>query len=253
MPWFNVDDGFANSKPVMRISRRYRPLAVGVWTLTGSWSAKELTDGYVPDAVVEEYGGTTRITELLIECELWERAEGGVRFRNWSKWQKTRQQVLDYRAAEAERKRRQRERRSARVNGESLLEEPPEEGCPAGVPSGVPPGRDAESDIPIPKPLPIPTVVTKGGELTRVDATNPDPPRCPLHANDPNPPACGGCADARRLDDERRAAQARQAAARKAARRQAVLDCPVCDDNGWVDTDHGVTRCPQPHSEMPHA
>lgn len=105
MPWFNVDDGFANSKPVLRIPRRYRCAVIGLWTLAGSWSAKELTDGFVPDHTIEEFASTPAMAGFLVKAGLWREVPGGWQFEGWSKWQKTKDQVLTFRAAEAERKR----------------------------------------------------------------------------------------------------------------------------------------------------
>lgn len=97
--WFYVDDGFSMSKPVMNVPFRWRPAAIGVWALCGAWSAKEMRDGYVPMEIVVAFGGSPRIIKALVEeAELWTlETDGktrGVRFRNWSKWQKTRSQVL---------------------------------------------------------------------------------------------------------------------------------------------------------------
>lgn len=272
MPWFNVDDGFANSKPVMRIPRRYRAVCIGVWTLCGSWSAKELTDGFIPQEVVSEYGGTPKIVALLVAAELWQNSESGVQFRNWAKWQKTKQQVLDYRQAEADRK---RNRRNAKRQTSDQQEPEMSAECPAGTHNGHPVGRHAESGIPIPKPepTPIPTVVTNGGEQTSVappaaPALNPDgttrsvpdlneaPPKfCPRHqpAGTLNP--CGPCKQARitydtwyskqtetrRKEIEAEAAEIAAARRQAAATRQNRIDtCTLCDDDGYIN---GATVC----------
>jgi hypothetical protein len=164
MPWFNVDDGFSNSKPVMRIPRRYRASCIGVWTLCGAWSAKELTDGFVPDAVLEEYGATPKIIDLLMDAELWERNSTGVNsdstgvnFRNWSKWQRTKQQVLDYRAAEAERQHKWREakKKAADQRVPDAVTEPSRRDTSVSHAVTTPLVTDL-SRLPIPKPLPIP-------------------------------------------------------------------------------------------------
>ena len=39
MPWFYVDDAFADSKPVMKLEERLRNEAVGLWLRCGAWSA----------------------------------------------------------------------------------------------------------------------------------------------------------------------------------------------------------------------
>ncbi|ASR86433.1 replication initiation protein [Mycobacterium phage Arib1] len=199
MPWFNVDDGFANSKPVLRIPRRYRCQAIGLWTLAGSWSAKELTDGFIPDHTIEEFAGTPAIAEHLVRAGLWTKVEGGWQFENWAKWQKTKAQVLTYRAADADRKRKARSRikpvpdptvtglmeqvsddltglmeqvstcesgtRHMRDSDASGLKTAGQQGV-SGMDSertnaGVPCGIPAESAQPLPTPLPTPEPTTK--------------------------------------------------------------------------------------------
>jgi len=161
MPWFHVDDGFSNSKPVMRIPRRWRPACIGVWTLCGSWSAKELTDGFVPDAVLEEYGATPKTISLLMDADLWERREGGIIFRNWGKWQRTKQQVLDYRAAEAERQRNWREakRQAAEQRKAETVTDTSRRDTSVSHAVVTPSVTDV-SRLPIPKPEPIPNKET---------------------------------------------------------------------------------------------
>ena len=114
MVWFNVDDGFANSKPVLKIPRRYRCAAIGLWTLAGSWSAKELTDGFIPDNAIEEFAGTAQLAEHLVRAGLWARVDEGWQFEGWAKWQKTKEKVLAYREREAEKKRAARSKGGAK-------------------------------------------------------------------------------------------------------------------------------------------
>lgn len=149
MTWFKVDDGFTNSKPVLRIPRRYRASAIGLWTLAGAWSAKELTDGYIPEYILEELAGTPSMAAHLVAAELWSEAQNGWSFRNWAKYQPTREQVLADREKEAERKRRQRS------SGRS----------PGGTTTGLPVGHQAESGVPVPS-RPDPTRTTSpNGEV----------------------------------------------------------------------------------------
>lgn len=105
MVWFKVDDGFANSRAVLKISRRYRSSAVGLWTLAGAWSAKELTDGSVPEYALEELCGTVALANRLVEADLWIKTPDGWKFKGWEKYQPLRADVLEGRDKEAERKR----------------------------------------------------------------------------------------------------------------------------------------------------
>lgn len=118
-PGFNVDLGFYDSSEVLSIPRKIRAAAIGVWTLCGCYAANKLSDGHVPAEVLRDRGCTPAIKAALMSTEpepLWEDAgDGAIRFTRWAKWQRTAAEIKDYRAAEAERKRKAREaRKSAR-------------------------------------------------------------------------------------------------------------------------------------------
>ena len=134
MPWFKVDDGFASSEPVMRIKRRYRASVIGLWTLSGTWCAKELTDGRVPDHMIEELACTKAQADLLVECGLWSKAPGGYVFVGWEKYQPTREKV------EADRKREADRKANYRMSHRDT----------AGTKDGLPLGHQAESGHPDP-------------------------------------------------------------------------------------------------------
>jgi len=112
MPWFYVDDAFADSKPVMALDRVIRNEAVGLWVRCGAWSAKEETDGRVPLDIVKQFGGTPRVIRALHEnAQLWVenspeswRDSREILFGNWAKWQKTRAENQARRKREAEKK-----------------------------------------------------------------------------------------------------------------------------------------------------
>ncbi|TDZ92109.1 hypothetical protein CCUG60885_04223 [Mycobacteroides salmoniphilum] len=239
IPWFNVDDGFANSKPVLRIPRRYRCTAIGLWTLAGSWSAKELTDGFIPDHAIEEFASNASIAGHLVRAGLWSKVIGGWQFEGWEKWQKTKEQVLAFRAAEAERKRNSRAKGKPGIEvtdglGETYsdrdrvvprsstsaaggLEADLDDSCGtespgrqrvSGVDSartehGVPLGHHPESGQPLPTPLPKPKpsfpLVDLGGGVTSVDASHPRP-QCHDHEENHEGP-CRPCKLRREWDE----------------------------------------------------
>lgn len=114
MPWFYVDDGFSDSKPVLNMPDRYRLAACGLWTLAGSWSAKEELDGFVPDSKLRQLGARPPILAALTEpgpmsAPLCSRVEGGIQFNSWGKWQKTRDELMAKRREDADRQRAWRE------------------------------------------------------------------------------------------------------------------------------------------------
>lgn len=243
MPWFNVDDGFSNSKPVLRIPRRYRCTAIGLWTMAGSWSAKELTDGFIPDHAIEEFCSTPAMAELLVRAGLWKRVAGGWQFENWSKYQKTKEQVYAYRSAEAERK------RLARSKGK-----PPGDEGASGVDTGrtdcgVPPGLQAESGLPIPKPLPIPkSLENLGGEVALVDAQEPRP-QCAKHETNSATP-CPACLRRRTWDED----HADQLAANELDEKRRLRDdresCLRCHGTNTYELRDGMVRKCWPHQHQ---
>lgn len=160
MVWFRVDDGLPTSEWVMRIPRRHRAASIGLWTLAGAWSAKELTDGRIPDFMIDELAATKAIAQQLVDAGAWERTDDGYRFTRWSPEQPTREQVTASRQAEADRKRARRHQQSRKDTDTT----------PGGVPGmshrdtdrtpdGIPHESHQVSDHP--SPVPSQTLKTK--------------------------------------------------------------------------------------------
>jgi len=246
MAWFKVDDGFANSKPVLRIPRRYRAQAVGLWTLAGTWCAKEETDGFVPDYVLEECCGTTAIAKQLVTCGLWEEVEGGYQFVGWAKYNPTKEQLTARRSEEAERKQAARnaaaEKRQAAQTGSRPQNVRPDT-------SRSPQNVRGASALPDPtRPDPTPYRVTKGGGVTSVDANQPPP--CSKHPENSDQP-CAACRK-RRLWEESEAERlaADELYARRVAKERAE-NCPVCHGTNVIEIgDNRVRKCD--HAAVSH-
>lgn len=127
---------------------------------------------------------------------------------------------------------------------------PPAKGY--GHPGANPPSNPAPTTATATSYL---ATATEGGYVTGVrhlaavpSRAIPPIPRCPDHVNDPAPPKCGACADARRFRNEWDIAQA-------AARAQAITDCPDCDEDGWAPDEDGAPtiRCTHARTEARHA
>lgn len=105
MVWFKVDDTLAFHAKVVAAGNP----AMGLWVRAGAWCSQQLTDGFVPSHMVTSLG-TTRQARMLVTAGLWEVAEGGYSFHDWSdgERQPTREQVENKREAWREKKRRQR-------------------------------------------------------------------------------------------------------------------------------------------------
>lgn len=111
MAWFKVDDGLHSSRKLHKIPRRYRFAAIGLWTIAGSWASDELTDGFIPDYMLKEWGAPPAAPEALVDCGLWERTDGGYTFHAWLTYQPRKADVDAEREASRERMRDLRARR----------------------------------------------------------------------------------------------------------------------------------------------
>lgn len=116
MAWFKVDDGLPEHRKVRRLGRD-KAAAMGVWTLTGAWSASNLTDGFVPAEIVQRYDAREKLAERLVEVGLWSRAEQagepGYRFHDWLAHQPSRSDVESSRRDNARRQQQYRGRKRA--------------------------------------------------------------------------------------------------------------------------------------------
>lgn len=110
MVWFNVDDGLWSHPKFVNLPDS----AQALWLRAGTWSAKHLTDGYVPQHILTTLGYRTRTVGYLVKAGLWEESDDGYRFHDWAKYNRTRDQVEADRTAAAERKRNERERKQKR-------------------------------------------------------------------------------------------------------------------------------------------
>ena len=146
MPWFKVDDGFHGHPKVVELTLS----AVGLWTLTGSWCAKYLTDGFVPDKTIIRLGGTVEESQELVRADLWLTALGGYEFKDWADYQPLKADIELERSAAQERMRSVRAKRKG-VNGSP--EQPPN--VPPNNTRSSPEVRSTPSQS-HPSPIPVP-------------------------------------------------------------------------------------------------
>lgn len=147
MAWFKVDDKLHTSRKLLSIPRRYRLSALGLWTLAGSWSADQLTDGKVPDYMVEEWGGTKVLVDWLVKSDLWQEIPDGTQFKNWAEYQPTKATIEGEREKNREKLRKWRERNQGSTKGDNRDEtgyEP--DGNPAPVPTRPDPTRPIKEE-----------------------------------------------------------------------------------------------------------
>ena len=292
MPWFYVDDGFSDSKPVLNMPDRYRLAACGLWTLAGSWSAKEETDGFVPDAKLRQLGARPPILAALVDsgslsAPLCARVEGGIQFNSWGKWQKTRAELNEKRRTDAERQRRWREEHPdenapRKVKGRNAVTSDDTEtsrcdtdasnGVTNSVSNGVTPTRlapdasRARARGPDPtRPDPSSSGDFEGG--SHVSSSPPNdapPPPCNRHPNgyDHDEP-CRACGQIRKYDEQHageRAIELQRAIDQQRLHAQAAINaCRICDTDGHIlmpdllgDSTHHTT-CPHDADEIERA
>lgn len=105
MTWFKVDDNLAFHRKVVAAGNA----AMGLWVRAGSWSAQHLTDGYIPDHMVDLLGTPAQV-QRLIKSGLWARVDGGCQFHQWNEKgrQPSGQSVREEREKSAERQARWR-------------------------------------------------------------------------------------------------------------------------------------------------
>jgi len=281
MPWFYVDDGFSDSKPVMDMPDRYRLAACGLWVLAGSWSAKEELDGFVPLSKLRQIGARPAIIAALTEpgpmsAPLCTKVSGGIQFNAWEKWQPTKAELeaerienARKREADAERKRaerlakegissapsrRRRKGRNAVTSADLDTAVEPSDSCPSGHVADVQRDSRARAGARLDPTRPDPTrpslsVETLGGGVASGDAHDPRP-QCPEHEENYDKP-CPACRKRRKWDEDHAADELQ----RKRAERQSIIDavkaCLECDEFGrTVNEDGDITGFCELHPRL---
>ena len=91
MTWFKVDDSFHSNPKVLGAS----PGALGLWVVAGSWSAQNLTEGFVPRHVLPRLmQRADRFATELERVGLWSRTENGFQFHDWTDYNPTREEAV---------------------------------------------------------------------------------------------------------------------------------------------------------------
>lgn len=88
---------------VLRIPRSVRLQAFGLWAMAGAWSAKELSDGHIPQHMLEELAGVPSDAQWLVDVGIWTVVDDGWQFNEWAPVQPLRERVLEDREKNAQR------------------------------------------------------------------------------------------------------------------------------------------------------
>lgn len=133
-----LDDGFDSWPEVVRAGTA----AVGLYVRCGSWIARNLTDGFVPLEVARMYGTAEWITRL-VDAGLWTIEEAGYRDVRYFPMNPTAEKVRKRREDAAERQRKMRERRNAKLTRDSRVSNRGSHASPASSPKGEEGGAGA--------------------------------------------------------------------------------------------------------------
>lgn len=112
--WFKAHDKFHSSKKLMSIPKRARFGAAGLWIIAGTWSGDQLTDGFIPDYMIDQWLPPPSATKALVDAGLWEPAPGGYQFAKWSEYQPSKADVEAERARTRERQQQWRDRQKSK-------------------------------------------------------------------------------------------------------------------------------------------
>ncbi|NIL77652.1 hypothetical protein [Rhodococcus sp. B10] len=234
MPWFKADDGLPDHRKV----RRAGTAAMGLWVLAGAWSARNLTDGFVPREIAKRWDPRGSYARRLVTSELWIEAvhhgENGFQFHDWEGYQPMKAVVEAEREAARERMKKKRAQRKTgdRSNDVQANTERSSESV-----------REPRPDPTPSRPDPTSSSEDLGRRVTESNAQEPPSPKCIRHRNEPHPPRCGACADARRARADWDEAHGRAVLDQAKAKRAAISSCPDCDEAGWIIGSEPVVRC----------
>lgn len=153
--WFKVDDSFFSNPKTAMLSDG----ATALWLRSGSWSAQQLTDGFIPSRMVPMFRGSDDSVRELCDVGLWERDDerDGYRFHDWSDYQPDGEEVDALRRKRREAGKRGADRRWKR----KTVDENGKNGKTDGKCHGKPmanawqtDGKSMANSCPVPVPVP---------------------------------------------------------------------------------------------------
>lgn len=111
--WFKVDDSFFMNPKTAMLSDS----ATALWLRAGSWSAQQLTGGFIPARMLPLFRGSEESADELCDAGLWERDldRHGYVFHDWADYQPDAEQVEALREKRAEAGRKGAKRRWERA------------------------------------------------------------------------------------------------------------------------------------------
>lgn len=145
--WFKVDDSFFSNPKTAMLSDG----ATALWLRSGSWSAQQLTGGFVPARMVPMFRGSDDSVRELCDVGLWERDDerDGYWFHDWSDYQPDGEEVDSLRRKRSEAGKRGADRRWKR----KTVDENGKNGKPMAN-AWQTDGKSMANSCPVPVPVP---------------------------------------------------------------------------------------------------
>lgn len=153
--WFKVDDSFYSNPKTAMLSDG----ATALWLRSGSWSAQQLTGGFVPARMVPMFRGSDDSVRELCDAGLWayDEQKDGYQFHDWSDYQPDGEEVDALRKKRSEAGKRGANRRWSR----KTVDENGKNGKTDGKCHGKPmanawqtDGKSMANSCPVPVPVP---------------------------------------------------------------------------------------------------
>lgn len=101
MTWIKVDDHFDEHPKMAAIG----PTGWGVWLGGLAYSNRNLTDGFIPQAIAWRFQAE-KVVGQLVQVGLWSEVAGGFQIHDYAQYQPSREQVFADRKRAAERQKR---------------------------------------------------------------------------------------------------------------------------------------------------
>ena len=110
--WSRLDDALLDHRKVYdagdRIGKNGQVIAIGLYAIGLMWTNKQLSDGYLPAAVVKRFPCVRPldVAQALVKAKLWEAVDGGYKIHDFADWNYTAADIRSRRRTERERKRK---------------------------------------------------------------------------------------------------------------------------------------------------
>lgn len=111
MTWIKLDDSLPDHDRAVRAGDR----AMWLWVTGLCWCSRHLTDGRIPVAIVPRLNGAPDaldLAQVLVDVGLWSKSKKGFVVKNYTTFQRSKEQVVNEREKTADRVKRHREKRA---------------------------------------------------------------------------------------------------------------------------------------------